>query len=605
LANPEHVELLKNGVKERSAWRNVALDLSHAELSHASLSGANLSGANLIKTSLSGANLTEANLSNANLSNANLTGANLCGADLIDADLSSADLSGADLGRVEMKEADLSNASLIDADLSDANLTGANLTSADLSHANLSKAKLSNANLNSANLRGAGLTGTDLNDAEMPGAILRGADLRGANLIRANLGSADLVRADLSQAILHGANLSDANLRGANLGSADLLRANLRGAELFQAKLYGANLSDADLRGADLTAAKLRGADLFRADLRGTDLTGANLIRANLICTNLRDANLRDANLRRANLRGADLRCARLVGAKLAENNLTECRLWETQRSGWSITRIVCESAYWDQEGKKLTIYKPGEFERLHADKTKIKLFYKDGISPIEIAMLPDLIRHLESIHPGTELRLSRVQQDAGGAVVELVLDYAAIPVGQLAQLKAALESEANERIRYQQLALEEKELRIRIEGAKDALDSIVRDSLRRVGPPAQIQQQVNIMRDQYNNAGQAGAMGPDAHVHDVTFTQNQLQVDLTKLAPELAQLLQAMKTEADTPDQYIALAEVAKAEQAAKAGDSHKVAGYLKAAGQWALDTAVKIGAPVAAEALKKVVGG
>jgi len=112
-------------------------------------------------------------------------------------------------------------------------------------------------------------------------------------------------------------------------------------------------------------------------------------------------------------------------------------------------------------------------------------------------------------------------------------------------------------------------------------------------------------MRDQYNNPGQSGAMGPNARVHDNTFTQNQLQVDLTKLAPELTQLHQAMKTEADTPDQYRALAEVADAEKAAKAGEGHKVAGYLRAAGQWALDTAVKIGSPVAVEALKKAIGG
>lgn len=51
MANPEHVERLKRGVKVWNQWRKdhseIRPDLSHADLSGADLSEANLAGANL------------------------------------------------------------------------------------------------------------------------------------------------------------------------------------------------------------------------------------------------------------------------------------------------------------------------------------------------------------------------------------------------------------------------------------------------------------------------------------------------------------------------------------------------------------------------------
>ena len=66
MANPEHVDILKQGVDAWNAWRQDNPDLA-PDLSHADPHGANLS---------------DANLSNANLSNANLSVANLEGVDL-------------------------------------------------------------------------------------------------------------------------------------------------------------------------------------------------------------------------------------------------------------------------------------------------------------------------------------------------------------------------------------------------------------------------------------------------------------------------------------------------------------------------------------------
>jgi hypothetical protein len=114
-------------------------------------------------------------------------------------------------------------------------------------------------------------------------------------------------------------------------------------------------------------------------------------------------------------------------------------------------------------------------------------------------------------------------------------------------------------------------------------------------------------MGDSYK-AGQAGAMGPHAQAHDMTFNQVQYQlpssIDLTQLAIELSQLRQQMKKEAVEPDHDIAVSDIARAEQAAKAGDRSKIVEHLKGAGKWALDVATKIGTSLAVEAIKSASG-
>jgi hypothetical protein len=106
---------------------------------------------------------------------------------------------------------------------------------------------------------------------------------------------------------------------------------------------------------------------------------------------------------------------------------------------------------------------------------------------------------------------------------------------------------------------------------------------------------------------GQAGAVGPHAHAHDMTFSQiwTELQpsIDLSKLAEELSRLRQEMRKDAIEPEHDIAISEIAKAEQAAKAGNGSKAVAHLKTAGKWALDVATKVGTSLAMEAIKKSV--
>jgi uncharacterized protein YjbI with pentapeptide repeats len=364
-----------------------------------------------------------------------------------------ADLSEADLSRRDLREADLTRTNM-----EGANLTGANLRWATLKRANLSRAVMAEA---------------DLSEAELKWAILRKADLRGAALHGAKFVEAHLSGASLQRAVLWEANLSRALLDGADLESAYLSKANfcdaiLTHANLTEANLAGANLRDAELMNSDLSNANLTGADLIRADLTESNLAKANLkdahlseasiFRGNLSGAVLVRAELNHANLRRANLSAADLRSANLQRANMDGTILTNARLWETQRAGWSTQGIVCECAFWDEEARVPTYYRPGEFERLYSEQTCIELFYQGGVSTFELNTLPALLQHLTSIHPESNIRLRSIEETGGGARISISVGDAG------AQAVEKIKADAMQ-VYQAQLVLREKEAeRLQIE---------------------------------------------------------------------------------------------------------------------------------------------
>ena len=163
MANPEHLELLRQGVEVWNAWRakepSVRPDLNHATSARRTSARADLRDANLSHADLSRANITEADLVGANLSGADLSGANLS-----EANLSGANLSGANLSKANLSEANLSRADLSEANLSEANLFR-RISAGEPREANLCYADLSGANLRGANLSRAILVETSLVDA--------------------------------------------------------------------------------------------------------------------------------------------------------------------------------------------------------------------------------------------------------------------------------------------------------------------------------------------------------------------------------------------------------------------------------------------------------
>jgi len=132
MANPEHLAILKKGVKAWNAWRKanpeITPDLRHADMRHADMHEADLSWTELSAAKLNGADLSWAELSAAKLNGADLSEAGLVGADLI-----GSELVRAVLVRAVLFGAVLRASSLAGADLSDAALHSTSFDDVDLS----------------------------------------------------------------------------------------------------------------------------------------------------------------------------------------------------------------------------------------------------------------------------------------------------------------------------------------------------------------------------------------------------------------------------------------------------------------------------------------
>ena len=195
MANPDHLNTLRQGVDVWNVWRK-----QHA--AEPDLREADLSGANLIQANLQRANLIQADLTGVELNGAELNGADLTGAYLIGADLSGANLMGADL-----RGANFGGASLVATLLGDADLSGSNFSEASLTRANFTR----------ANLSGASLVGADLSGANLIQAQLSGANVGGASLVGANLSYAMFVNVDVSNADFTGCRIYGVSAWGLKL----------------------------------------------------------------------------------------------------------------------------------------------------------------------------------------------------------------------------------------------------------------------------------------------------------------------------------------------------------------------------------------------------
>jgi hypothetical protein len=388
------------------------------------------------------------------------------------------------------------------------------------------------------------------------------------------------------------------------------IKPELGAADLAHADLNGANLKDVSLAYSSLAHAKLGRANLEGADLRGANLRGANLNRAKL-----GGANLARADLRYTNLCDADLRTATLLDSRLSKANLTGVKLWETQRTGWSVKEVICRHAFWDRNGRELTEYEEGEFERVFADKPRIVLSYPGGMSPIDIAMLPLMVQRLQAEHSGCALHISSLHDDRDGALVSITVDN--LSDRNSTSFEADVEVLRSAITTLQQQLQHQGSVHLALQaefrGYQSAADTLMdklfnqaalpRQTIHVDHPTAPIVIEGSPMTgDTYNISGQAGAVGPHAHAHDNTSQQVQGGGDLVNLAEELDRLRAAMKREPEgPPEQDVAIGAVATAQNAAKLGDSLAIPQYLKSAGSWALTIAEKIGVPLAVEALKK----
>jgi len=151
MANPEHLEILKQGVEVWNEWRransDIRPDLFDAHIYINNLSGVDLRKANLYcavlahcdltNADLSFSTLVRATLSHAHLGNAILKGASLGGADLSFSDLKGANLEHSDLENVNFECSDLEQAILVEAALGETFFARTSLMGADFSRATM------------------------------------------------------------------------------------------------------------------------------------------------------------------------------------------------------------------------------------------------------------------------------------------------------------------------------------------------------------------------------------------------------------------------------------------------------------------------------------
>jgi hypothetical protein len=151
MANPEHVEIVRQGAAAIAEWqrRNPVASL---DLSGADLRAADLLEANLFEADLAGADLTTAHLAMVNLFLASLSKAQLRDADLFAGNLTQANLAGANLRGANLSGANLLLTNLTDADLCEADLRGASLWKANLTEADLTEARLGGTSLGNCDL---------------------------------------------------------------------------------------------------------------------------------------------------------------------------------------------------------------------------------------------------------------------------------------------------------------------------------------------------------------------------------------------------------------------------------------------------------------------
>ncbi len=115
------------------------------------------------------------------------------------------------------------------------------------------------------------------------------------------------------------------------------------------------------------------------------------------------------------------------------------------------------------------------------------------------------------------------------------------------------------------------------------------------------------IQGDQFNNFGQAGAIGPHSTgtIHyQQQWTTIQNQVDLNALACELDELRKHLHQSASSSSDYQQLALLSVAEEQAKKHDGSKAMEILSKVGKGALGVAKEIGTGIAAKMIAKSMG-
>jgi uncharacterized protein YjbI with pentapeptide repeats len=241
MANQQHIDIIKQGVKRWNQWRvenqNIEPDLSDYAFTKRIINNEpqiNFKGANLKRVNLAGSRLRLADLRNADLSEANLQKTNLSGAFLLQANLNGANLSAAILQGANLRDAKLNNAVLRGANLSQGKFMGHEFyfektifevpkwRRGNYFFEQTRKTILRNATLSRSDLRWADFSNADLMGVGLSDANLYATMFRGANLREVDFDGACLYETNLNLAILNDANFSHSKLKSTYFINVDL-----------------------------------------------------------------------------------------------------------------------------------------------------------------------------------------------------------------------------------------------------------------------------------------------------------------------------------------------------------------------------------------------
>lgn len=490
--------------------------------------------------------------------------------------------------------------------INECNLLGAYLQGASLEGSQIDKSTFWYARIKSAHLDGVKIKDTSLNNSY----------LRKTSINRSHLESVTLINASCDRSQFNLSHISDANFTSALLN----------GSEFRECRIYKSLFENAKISGGNFEKS-----EIVETSFNGSFLSGASFKEAIIDNTRFSEAILFNGDFSNSELKDINFTNTRLDGANFTNANFTNVSM-----SGANLTNIVIDHKTVQNLPKELVdeyghsfIIKGLVEEVNNLNSIRKSIHFSPEHRQAGIGILSYFSKVLDKAYPNNDIRF-RIEQDK--EVVSLVIET---PEGDLIEriektlmqygdvISGAIpvSSITNNELLILDIKTELRIAKLRIENQTELL-SIKDKEINRLfesitrsldGSNVSLCLSQNLtngsskMRDSYN-AGQAGAQGPNAQAHNNHFNQiwqkKHSEFDFAILSEELDILINHLKKEANSSEQFSEISLIAGAKKEAQNGDGPKVLENLSKVGKWVVDTATKIGVSVVTEAIKSTGG-
>jgi hypothetical protein len=418
---------------------------------------------------------------------------------------------------------------------------------------------------------------------------------------------------------------------------ADLTKANLTKANLQDGKLFNANLSRADLCGADLSGADLSAANLSEANLEDADFSNARFSLARIIRCQLSNCIFENADVEDCQVQETEGRPLPPVRLKVGDRYVITGTDAERFFNPPAQVEVYLSSILANEEiglfyfhlgdmqhrGVGTDVHLVGRRDDANGTVLRFQApTYEELYNVLPVLLAPfrmsravDWVQTLQNT-PGQErgrilTELARIKAaDPHGIwrfADRLAEGFGNFPIARVQHLRdgrnwaVRINVATNEDIATQLAAALEASSRQPIEKNVFHLPGgTVRLSLEDRCMSQEIKAGGNVVA----NAGEGNTLSTGDVVFQQIWKETSGSIDLQKLADDLTKLRTAMQQEATEPEHDLAIGNVSMAAKAAKEGDGPKALEYLKAAGKWAQEIAIKVTSRVVEEAFAKVIG-